>query len=131
MAKAFHVASGLPFPFSAATASLLFDAALSDDDRLCLIYEVKGTPVGVLAAYAAPHMLSPLKIAQEIMWWIEPGHRGIAAGKMLAAYEAWARARGCAFIHMVGLGSDPATSRLYERHGYQPAERHFMKPVTA
>lgn len=131
MAKAFHAAAGLPFAFSAPMASMLFDAALVDDDRLCLIYEQDGFAVGVLAAHAAPHMLAPVKAAHEIMWWIEPDHRGQAANRMLHAYEEWARSRDCVLIHMVGLGSDPVTTKLYERHGYRAAERHFMKPLTA
>jgi GNAT superfamily N-acetyltransferase len=131
MARAFHAAADLPFAFSAPMASLLFDAALADDDRLCLIYEQDGAAVGVLAAHAAPHMLAPVKAAHEIMWWIDPEYRGQAASRMLAAYEEWAKSRGCVLIHMVGLGSDPITSRLYERHGYRAAERHFMKPLRA
>jgi len=131
MAQAFHAAADLPFAFSAPMASLLFDAALADDDRLCLVYELEGVAVGVLAAHAAPPMLAPVKAAHEIMWWIDPDYRGQAASRMLHAYETWARSRGCVFIHMVGLGCDPVTSRLYERHGYRAAERHFMKPLTA
>lgn len=131
MARSFHSAAELPFAFSAATASILFDACLCDDDRLCLIYERDGAPVGMLAAYAANHMLAPVKIASEIAWWIEPQHRGRSAVAMLTAYEQWARQRGCALIHMVGLGADPVTAKLYERQGYLAAERHFMKPLSA
>ncbi len=131
MARSFHSAAELPFAFSAATTSMLFDACLQDEDRLCLIYERDGAAVGMLAAYAACHMLAPVKIANEIVWWVEPQHRGRSAVAMLQAYERWARQRGCALIHMVGLGADPVTAKLYERQGYLAAERHFMKPLSA
>lgn len=130
MAKAFHAEAQSPFPFSGPMVSMLFDAGISDPDRLTLVYAPDGRPEGVLAAVAAPHHLAPVKIATELMWWVEPMHRGGAAA-MLGHYEQWARGRGCVFSHMVGLGSDPATSLLYQRHGYQAAERHFIKPLTA
>ncbi len=128
MAKAFHEASGIPIPFSAAAASVLFDAALTDADRLCLIYEQDAAARGVLAAIAAPHHLAPVKVASEIVWWIDPAWRGRGAMKMLAAYETWASERDCQYISMVGLGADPAVSKLYARRGYQAVERHFMMP---
>jgi GNAT superfamily N-acetyltransferase len=131
MSKAFHTAAQLPFAFSAATTSMLFDACLHDEDRLCLIDERDGAPVGMLAAYAACHMLAPVKVANEIAWWVEPQHRGRSAVAMLRAYEQWAQQRGCVLIHMVGLGADPVTTKLYERQGYLAAERHFMKPLSA
>ena len=129
MAKAFHAASGVPFPFSAAASSVLFEAALVDSNRLCLIYEREGSARGVLAAVAAPHHLAPVKVASEIIWWIDPDWRGRAAMKMLAAYERWAAECGCQYVSMVGLGADPAISTLYARRGYQAVERHFLMPL--
>jgi GNAT superfamily N-acetyltransferase len=128
LARNFHQASGLPIPFSAPFASLLFDACLSDQDRLCLVLDIDGVQ-GVLAAQAGLLPLAPVKAATELIWWIEPAHRGRSALAMLDAYETWARERGCVFANMVGLGSDPLPARLYERRGYIAAERHFMKPL--
>lgn len=129
MAKAFHAASCVPFPFSAAAASVLFDAALYDSNRLCLIYECGGIARGVLAAVAAPHHLAPVKIASEIIWWIDPDWRGRSATRMIAAYEQWAAECGCQYVSMVGLGADPEVSKLYERRGYHAVERHFVMPL--
>lgn len=129
MARAFHAASGVLFPFSAPMADNVFRSSLDAPDRLCLVLDVEGVAHGVLAAEAQPHRLSPVKMAFEIMFWIDPAHRGRDARKMIAAYEQWARQNDCAFIHMVGLGGDPLTTRLYERSGYLAVERHFMKPL--
>lgn len=128
MARNFHEASGVSFPFSAAYASMLFDACLSAPDRVCIVLDEDG-PQGVLAAQAGTLPLAPIKAASELIWWIEPDFRGRSAIQMLNAYEEWAREQGCAYTNMVGLGSDPLTGRLYERRGYQAAERHFMKPL--
>jgi GNAT superfamily N-acetyltransferase len=129
MAMDFHIASGMPFAFSAAHASLLFDACLSDPDRLCLVLDENG-PQGVLAAQAGELPLAPVKAASELIWWIEPQSRGRSALAMLDAYEQWAKERGCIYANMVGLGFDPVTTRLYERRGYVAAESHFMKALT-
>lgn len=128
LARNFHLASGLPTHFSAPYASLLFDACLTEPDRLCLVLDIDGVQ-GVLAAQAGLLPIAPVKAATELIWWIEPSARGRAAIQMLDAYEAWARERGCVFANMVGLGSDPLPARLYERHGYIAAERHFLKPL--
>lgn len=128
LARNFHAASGVPFAFNAAYASMLFDACLTDPDRLCLVFD-QGGPQGVLAAQAGTLPIAPVKAASELIWWIEPDHRGKSALRMIAAYEEWARERGCSLVNMVGLGSDPITTRLYERCGYVPAERHFMKTL--
>jgi GNAT superfamily N-acetyltransferase len=129
MAKAFHAASGLPFPFSAPMADLLFRSSLVDPDRACFVFDVDGIARGVLAAHAAPHQFAPIKVASELIWWVDPEHRGTSAIKMLDAYEAWATERGCQYASMVGLGHDPLTTRLYERRGYAPVERHFMRAL--
>ena len=128
LARNFHIASGLPIPFSPAYASLLFDACLRERDRFCLVLDDGGVH-GVLAAQAGSLPIAPVKAATELIWWIEPTHRGRSAIAMLEAYEAWARERGCMFANMVGLGSDPLPARLYERRGYIAAERHFMKTL--
>lgn len=128
MARAFHVASGIDVPFSAALAAVLFDACLVDPDRLCLVLDINGAACGVLAAQAGPHGFAPVRLASELMFWISPDHRGSSAAlRMIDAYEAWARERGCHIAHLVGLGDAPAAGTLYARRGYRPAERHFMK----
>lgn len=129
MAKAFHAAAGLPFAFSAPHADALFRASLIDGDRLCLIYAPDGTARGALVAYASQHQFAPVKVASELMWWVDPEHRGLSAAKMLQAYEDWAAERGCVFASMVSLDGNVAPSKLYERRGYVPIERHFMKRI--
>ncbi len=128
MARSFQAASGLPIPFNAAYASMLYDTLIRNPAMLCLVLDDKG-PCGVLAAQSGTLPLAPVKAASELIWWIEPAHRGKAAKLMLDAYEEWAREQGCQFVNMVGLGADPLTTRLYERRGYIAAERHFLKSL--
>jgi GNAT superfamily N-acetyltransferase len=129
MAKVFHAGSQVPFPFSAPMAEAVFLSMVDDPCSFCLVYEVNGTAHGVLMAQARAHSFAPVKMAFELIFWIDPAYRGRGALLMLNSYEAWACEQGCAFANMVGLGCDPATSGLYERRGYQPVECHFMKPL--
>lgn len=127
MARAFHAAADLPFPFSAPHADAIFRASIAQDDRFCIVLDIGGAAHGVLAAQAGDHPFGAFRFASELIWWIEPDHRGRAAPRMIAEYEAWAKARGCLFAELVGLGAEPATGPLYRRCGYGAAERHYLK----
>jgi len=121
--------NGFSFPFEAAYAERLFLAHLLSG-ALCLVLKPEGDMArGVLMAVAAEHPMGPVRIARETVWYIEPSHRGSNAVKMLDAYEAWARARGCYFVAMAGMGDDPRVAKLYQRRGYHVAERHFLKSI--
>jgi GNAT superfamily N-acetyltransferase len=121
--------TGFVFPFVAAYAERLVLAHLGDPACCCLLLEAEGAPRGVLMARAAEHPFGPVRVATETLWWIDPAFRGRSALAMLAAYEDWARAQGCAFAGMAGMGPDPQVGALYRRRGYRPAETHFLKPL--
>ena len=116
------------FPFDPAYAERLFLAHL-EPQRLCVVHVAHSKPQGVLMAAAAEHPFGPVRIARETAWWIEPEHRGLAAFKMLEAFEQWARAEGCLFAGMAGMGDRPGVGALYQRRGYQVAETHFLRAL--
>jgi GNAT superfamily N-acetyltransferase len=127
---------GFHFPFDPAYAERLFLMHLMPR-HLCLLLDVgasnnevrPGHAQGVLMAVASDHPFGPVKIARETVWWIEPDYRGLGAVKMLNGYEMWARDQGCQFTGMAGMGDDPDVGKLYQRRGYQVAERHFLKAM--
>lgn len=121
--------TGFVFPFEPAYADRLFRAHVESEDGLCLVSEADGLAQGILMAWAAEHPFGPVRLARETVWWIDPGHRGSAAPRMLDAYEAWAREQGCAYAGMAGMGEDPDVAKLYLRRGYRCAETHFLKPL--
>jgi hypothetical protein len=120
--------TGFTFPFDPAYAERLFLLHLMPR-RLCLLHDVDGTAQGVLMAAAGEHSFGPVLLAKETVWWIEPDYRGLAAVKMLDGYEIWARAKGCHFIGMAGMGDDPEVGKLYLRRGYRAAETHFLRAL--
>lgn len=127
MCRRFHAESGVGLSFNPASAITTIDHVLSSNDTLALVLDLDDAVHGIFAAAIVPQMFSTDRCAQELIWWVEPAYRGRGAVRMLAEYEAWARRKGCQAINMVGLGGDPVTARLYERHGYTAQERHFLK----
>ncbi len=126
----FASGDGFTFPFDPAYAARLFVHHTASAHAACFVHDVNGTAQGVLMAIAFDHPFGPVKMAKETLWWIDPGHRGgTAALRMLDAFETWARDRKCAFCSMVGIGGDPAVSRMYERRGYRAAEVHHLKTL--
>lgn len=127
MCRRFHAESGVGLSFNATTAIITIDQVLAMKDAFVSVLDVDGTLKGLFAAAIVPQLFSTDRTAQELIWWVDPDYRGRGAVKMLAEYEAWARSKGCQAVNMVGLGGDPITTRLYERHGYTAQERHFLK----
>jgi hypothetical protein len=128
MARAFHEASGLPLPFDPVYAAMVTQAYIADSNKLCLVLD-EGGPAGVLAASVYRHPLAPVLAADELIWWIEPEHRGRAALEMLSTYEAWARSKGCAVIGMATPPGDERAAVIYRRRGFAAAGSHFIKSI--
>lgn len=122
-----HAAADLPFPFSAPHAAALVDRHIAEPNLLAL---VAGAPAeGILLASCQDHPFADVHFATETVWWIAQDARGLFAIDMLAAYEAWARDRGCAFAGMAALATFPRAGTIYRRRGYREAETHFLKPL--
>lgn len=128
LARDFHAASGIPLAFDAAHASCTVADFIEDPNKLVLVLDVDGAVRGVLAASMTLSPLSPALVAQEVIWWIAPAHRGRAALLMLRAYEQWAARKGCACAGVSTL-NDPRVARLYERAGFNLIENKFLRMV--
>lgn len=126
MCREFHKVSGIPFEFNAAHASRTAQEYIEGPDRLCLVLEVDGALVGVLAASITISPLAPVRLAQELVFWVHPHHRGRSPMRMLQAYEAWARSEGCVAAGLSGL-NDVRVSRFFECAGFGLSEHKFLK----
>lgn len=95
-----------------------------------LVGEVDGEVVGMLSLHADRACFNPeRRIASELVFWIEPEHRGgLAAVRFVKAGEAAAKAIGIEVIRMAALStSPPETAQLYAHLGYAPTETYFSK----
>src|SRR5262245_4390699 len=94
---------------------------------LCLHedFELKGAIAGVLYENVFDGELC----ATELFWYVWPGaHKGSGTA-LLAAFEEWARWRGATRVTMALMlhNMPEALGSFYERKGYQPFEKHYVK----
>lgn len=126
----FDLPDGFNFPFDPSYAASLFMFHLRDAHAVCFVHDVDGTAQGLIMGTMFEHPYGPVRVSKDTMWFIDPAHRGgSAAVRMLDAFENWARAEGCNFGGIVGMGEDPNIKKLLERRGYRAAEVHFIKAL--
>ena len=89
-----------------------------------LVAEEGGTLVGMLAMHLDAATFTPAVIAGELVWWMEPEHRGgIGAVRLVREGERQAKARGAHVSRMAVLGTSPhEASEILQRLGYAPTE---------
>jgi hypothetical protein len=86
---------------------------------------------GLIAARIVVLPFSEARIATEMVWWIDPKHRGKReAIELLNAYEYWADnvaiADGCQMSCLSTLNPDKL-DRLYRRKGYQLTDTSYLR----
>ena len=72
-----------------------------------------------------PHPFSGELVFQELFWRSE-GRDGL---KLLAEAERLAKERGATRFLMIAIDTMPGAERIYQRRGYRPAERSFIKEL--
>lgn len=128
MAGDFLAASGTGLPFDPDYVAGALRQHLATPARLTLVLDVDG-PRGMLCAAAQRSPLAPVAIAEEIVFWIDPAHRGRSALAMLKDYAAWAKETGCERATMIGLASMKSVDRLYRLAGFEPLENTYARSL--
>ena len=122
MAQAFH--HSIPqlscLPFSKMHAAQMFHACIASDAHLCLALDVQGVR-GAMIVALGPYPLGPAVLAKEVIFWIEPEHRGRWWRQMIVAAETWARDRGASALGL-SCFADGRTHKIFERAGYEARE---------
>lgn len=100
-------------------------------DTSVLILSMDGEEaVGLLGIKAFVLPVNDLKIAQEILWWVEPEYRKSRRGlELYMAGEYWAKKVGCSLMQMVSQETFPEVEVFYERKGYRKAEQAWIKEL--
>lgn len=114
-----HRQSGQPLAFDASTAGRALAGMIASDDALCLF-----TGTGLLIASVARTAISPRPVAYEHAWIGGGNGRALAA-----AYEAWARGKGCAAIRLNPRLGDERAAGILTRMGYAPTEITWQKAI--
>lgn len=101
-------------------------------DSVMLVAERDGELVGMVGLVVAPFMFNDsIRVAYEVVWYVDPDAQGAGVGKaLLAAIEPACAARGASAVVMVHLAtSPPQAAAIYERMGYQHSESSFTKRI--
>lgn len=120
----------MPDTQAAGLALIAMNGAESIEPGVMLLAEDAGEVVGMACLCADRATFNPLvRITSELVFWIEPEHRGgMAAVRLLKAAETEAKALGIQVNRMAVLSSSPEqASKLYERMGYTHTESYFSK----
>lgn len=102
------------------------------DEGFILLGEKEGQVVAMLGSVIHDH---PFNVAyrgcSEVMFWIEPEHRGgTLAARLVKEAEQMAIHDGASFVVLAALETSPeGIDRFYNKLGYAPAERAFVKGV--
>ncbi len=80
----------------------------------------------IIGGLVFPHPFSGRVVFQELFWRSEGGGEGV---KLLAEAERLAKEMGAERSLMLAVATMPGAERIYERRGYEPAERTFIKEL--
>lgn len=129
MCRRFYDESALTeLPYDAQAMRKTLAQLIEAEDGALFVAEKSGALVGMAAALAYPAYFNAQKLAQELFWWVDPAARGGVIGiRLLRALERWAKSRGCAALTMICLPIDSPAESVYQRSGYRPSERAYIK----
>lgn len=134
MAERFYPESGYGEAFGPMQRESIAGLAIITMERgVLLLAEHEGEVVGMICLHLDHFLFNvDVRVAVELVFWIEPEHRGgMAAVRLLKAGEAAAREAGAHVMRMAVLATSPAqASGLYERTGYAASDRFFTKALT-
>lgn len=124
MGMEFLAASGLPLPVDPVHMEATAKAHMAGGDKVAFILDVDGGKHGMLLALVAPSPIAPVRIADEVVFWTDPDHRGHGR-ELLDAYEQWAAGRGADVIAM--HAPNDRVGKLYARRGYERADATYYR----
>lgn len=129
MARAFHSASPYTsLEFSEERCRQLFESYLAGDKRSLVIILAVG---GMIIGFCDSPPFSSDRMATELAWWVDEDKRGSRDSLLLfKAYEDWALRVGAKIKQMAMLDDVTDLSKFYEKQGYRPAERSYIKDVS-
>lgn len=86
-------------------------------------------PVGFIGGFLTEMVFSREPVAAELFWWVDPQYRSRKSLMLKEAFEYWSRRVGAKKIQMSSTVDNDKVARYYERTGYDPFERSFLKRV--
>ena len=102
-----------------------------ENNVIILSVDEDNIPMGIICATIQEHLFSRDRGAFELVWYVKKDHRKSRTGiTLLNALEFWARKTECRFLQLgsaQGIEEQELVERLYERKGFVPVEKNFIK----
>jgi GNAT superfamily N-acetyltransferase len=134
MARRFFEASGYSDitsfdrdSFRATFSNLIFNHA-----AVVLVAEKDEQAVGMAAALIYPFYFNANhRTSQEMLWWVDPEHRGIGS-ELFEALEREVKVRGAESLTMVTLEAltPERIGKFYQSRGYRPSDHSYIKKLS-
>lgn len=89
-----------------------------------LVAQEEGSVCGVFAMMIYTHPFSGQLTAVELIWYVDPAHRGRASMELLWAAERMAYEMGAKWFQLTAPSTE--TAKVYERLKYTPIETSYQ-----
>lgn len=131
MCQEFYRQTDLNFELNKDYGISFLQSHIPNPDHLSLIWEQDSQQCGCLLAFALPHPFLPIRVANELVWWMHPSTRGKGSLKLFQAFEYWAKEiKHCETICVTSTSStDPSLEKYYQRKGYSRKETTWSKNI--
>jgi len=87
---------------------------------------------GGIGGICNPDLITGLKEAVELFWYVKPEHRGcMDSVRMLKRFETWASQQGCCHVSMIHMESSMPVKlkQFYGHRGYSLLETVYRKSL--
>lgn len=100
-----------------------FERLLADPSAIVLVARAGKSVVGLVVGYVSESSPTRLPVTYGVLrsMYVDVGHRDAGVGGLLAeTFISWARAQGCAEVHVDAYVANQGAQRFYGRHGFEP-----------
>jgi GNAT superfamily N-acetyltransferase len=100
-----------------------FERLLADPSAIVFVARSGTTAVGHAVGYLSQSSPTRLPVVYGVLrsMYVDVGHRDAGVGGLLAeTFISWARAQGCAEVHVDAYTANQGAQRFYGRHGFEP-----------
>jgi GNAT superfamily N-acetyltransferase len=100
-----------------------FERLLADPSAVVFVARAGTTVVGHAVGFVSESSPTRLPVRYGVLrsMYVDVGHRDAGVGGLLAdTFISWARAQGCAEVHVDAYTANDGAQRFYERRGFAP-----------
>jgi GNAT superfamily N-acetyltransferase len=103
--------------------------AVCMDKGIVIVAEIDNRVIGIIAGHVVEGFTMG-KFCEEVLWYMDPGHRG--AGLLLyGQFMTACREAGCVGVSMSAYNNKylKAVDRFYKQNGFREVERKYFKEI--